>query len=301
MAAARFHWAGNGAGTKTAPNDGRNWVDDAGAAYAQARYPGSEALDSDTVLFDTALVTGASSCAGIDWSAEGQPFVEVIVTPAYDGTIGSAGAFLIVSPAYMMLNCAPSLVGYISNNNGDGTLITLGGILTLDGTAQDTYLIGGTIVLTDVFAPLRVFNVGGMGKNPTVLIPAGNTNFNTHPVLIDGTVTNNATMGPVLGGDKFVMLGGRWVQNNATTSDGVPNYILKGTYEWNAGNFSGTVIGGTLDATNSTAARKILAAGLTLESGATAKFAACVTLEVGAKVTDKGARITWQDGVRLEW
>jgi hypothetical protein len=91
-----FRWRGNGAGTKSDFQDGRNWVDDADAAYAQARYPGSDAGVYDEVYFDQALGAG---CLGATTACDNSAKVDLKslkVSPLYDGGIGLAGGYLIV-------------------------------------------------------------------------------------------------------------------------------------------------------------------------------------------------------------
>lgn len=145
MAAADFYWRGNGAGTKSAWADGRNWVNAAGAPYPQARYPGSSAGDHDGVYFDAALSTGAASMAGYDASALVY-LSKFAVGPLYDGTVGDATTpvTLPVGVTTVRIVSTRSPGVYLSTN-GSGAVLYMhdAALLSLKGRWSTAYLFRG--------------------------------------------------------------------------------------------------------------------------------------------------------------
>ena len=158
MAAADFYWRGNGAGTKSAWADGRNWVNAAGAPYAQARYPGSSAGDHDGVYFDAALSTGAASMAGYDASALVY-LSKFAVGPLYDGTVGDA-----TTPVTLPVTVTTVRIvglrspGIYLSTSGSGAVLYMheANSLTLAGTWSTVYLFRG---LCSVSAGAQLNNV----------------------------------------------------------------------------------------------------------------------------------------------
>ncbi|MCC6483356.1 MAG: hypothetical protein IT209_00790 [Armatimonadetes bacterium] len=87
MAARTFRWRGASSG---AWNNPANWVDGSEVAWGAGNYPGSSAPDSDTVLFDKALASGAHSPSGYDGSSAPGAIAKLRIGIDYTGGIGSA-------------------------------------------------------------------------------------------------------------------------------------------------------------------------------------------------------------------
>lgn len=189
-----FIWQGNGAGTKTEWEDGRNWLDEYGTAYAEARYPGSITDIFDEVLLPNALETGASSPAGFDGSAL-EELASFMVGRDFDGSVGSSGSVQVLdtggtwSSGTFTLAIAKigggtettSALAYnISNANIkiaiDAILLAAGytgATVTLTGgpvaSADVTVTFGGTASSVDM--PLLVADDGSLaGSYPTLSV-----------------------------------------------------------------------------------------------------------------------------------
>lgn len=162
---AQFIWQGNGAGTKSDVDDGRNWINEAGAAYLQARYPGSEAGIADEVLFINALGVGAASPAAYDGSSD-EPLQSLVVGPAYNGDIGSAGSpvWFCVDQASICATAAGTLVlklGAFSMGVIDepaNVIITDGSDIALDGYMSECRIMKGNVAIAAT-ATIQAFYV----------------------------------------------------------------------------------------------------------------------------------------------
>lgn len=253
MAAGLFRWRGNGAGTKSAWNDGRNWINAAGTAYAQSRYPGSSSTDLDEVVFDAPLGVGALSVAGADLTTA-EDLLSLTVGPEYDGSIGTAGVPLLFRTRWASLQANSAKGIYLR-----GAATNVGGMDVHGGGAS--LEIGG-----EWGAPVRLFRA----KNS--LVKSNASLFGLH-VLYENTRSNDVIltieagaqvttegitqMGGIvtclepaalltLGGGRFVMRAGGTLVN-----------VEGGVLEWAAGNLDGnlSITGGRVDASTGAQAR----------------------------------------------
>lgn len=153
---AQFRWRGSGAGTKTDWQDGRNWVDGAGSAYAQARYPGSVAATYDDVVFDAALGTGSSCTTNVNQSSAAAKLNSLRVGSAYDGTIGStasdpSGKLKAEIDSVVIDASGSALTFYLYGSGASDGLKNLklyGGTVVLDGRLTAPEFYKGTVTIS---------------------------------------------------------------------------------------------------------------------------------------------------------
>lgn len=161
-----FRWRGDGAGTKTAWNDGRNWVDETGAAYAEARYPGSDATPVyDDVVLDVPITGTMEALAGYN----GASLVELasfVVSPAYDAGIASDGAKLIIPFTDAVINGTAAGDIYLQPDTGSGSLVVQDlksdSTLYLSGALKSLFVIHGACTCTTTWATDEIVVVGGV-------------------------------------------------------------------------------------------------------------------------------------------
>jgi len=254
-AAAIFRWQGNGAGTKTAFDDGRNWVDTAGTPYAQAQYPSydgatSANVNGDTIWYDTAATTAP---AGYDLSAKGD-LAGIVVGSAFDKAIASSGTPLLFD---MQANAQVQICGtnagaiYLKGGGTQGLQninvvdMKSGSTLTLDGDVDNVRLLKGTVVFSatlTISSSLYIGYINNKTGDVTLTIPAGVT----PPASVyasGGTVSNS------IGITTLIQSGGIWTQALGT----IGNLILSdGKFIWNAGTLTAVnQFGGTVDGSQS--------------------------------------------------
>lgn len=139
-----FRWRGDGAGTKTAWNDGRNWIDETGAAYTVGVYPGSTVGTHDDALFDAALTGTQQAMTGYNGAAL-ETLASLRVSADYDGVFGDAAAHLNVPATLAIIDGeAVSGTAYLDGCNIE-TLIVTAGTLALGGDVLNAYFLKGTI------------------------------------------------------------------------------------------------------------------------------------------------------------
>ena len=213
-AADTFRWRGNGAGTKSALNDGRNWVDATGAAHIQDHYPFYDAegahagnVDGDSVLFDAAITAPALALAGYDASALGDG-AALKVLSAYNTTIASSGAKLLFDmqvAGQVIVDAENAGDMYLKGAGANGiglvqVINTKGGstpsVLYLDGDIDRLRALKGKINLQATCVISTELNIGYLtarNSDVNLTITAGAT----LPAIIDmsgGTITNNVAI-----------------------------------------------------------------------------------------------------------
>lgn len=258
-AAGIFRWQGNGAGTKTAFDDGRNWVNESGTPYDQAQYPSydgalSANVDGDSIWFDTAIT---NSPAGIDISAKGD-IGSLIVGPAFNGTIGSSGTPLVIdTQTAIMAQITGTGAGNIflkgAGTNGIRTMIVndmkSASTLTLDGDIDNLRLMKGTVAFAatmTISTSLYISYTNNKTGDVSLTIPAGVTPPSTVYVS-GGTITCS------VGITTLIQSGGIWTHNLGTVGNLV---ISDGKFIWNAGTITASnMFGGVLDGTQSITTR----------------------------------------------
>jgi cytoskeletal protein CcmA (bactofilin family) len=247
-AAGTFRWRGEGAGTKTTWEDGRNWVNAAGSAWGQTMYPGYDDtehanVDGDTVIFDAAVTT---SPAGFDGSAKGD-LLKIQVLAAFNGTIASSGTQLYYElQAAGEVTVQGALAGAIylkgASTNGLTTVTVLdlktGSTLYLDGKIGTLMHTKGTVILaatSTVAAALTVSFTADIVNDANLTITAAAT----IPATIEqrgGTVACNVAV------TTLNQSGGLWTQaaGNITTAR-----VTGGEIKHNAGNITTLYVSGT--------------------------------------------------------
>jgi hypothetical protein len=252
---ALFRWRGNGAGTKSDWNDGRNFVDGAGAAYAAGRYPGSVALTYDDVLYDQALEAGALSTAGYNGAAD-ESLLSFCVGPAYNGTIGTSGTWLLVdvdaAGAYTFLDGSGMAANglYLGDAGGAVNRVLIeGGNIHLDGSIVDLVALKGTLELAATAVVTTLFYIGKktLDSDMTINILSGATLCDV--VQASGGVTSSAA-----NANDLYVSGGTWVQAAGNLSGVVR--VFGGVFYWNGGTLTSLhVFGGLATAALSALAR----------------------------------------------
>lgn len=250
MAAGTFYWRGT---QSTAWNDGRNWVNGAGAYYATGRYPGSSAGDHDTVYYDAALSTGAFSTAGYDASALVDLTI-LAVGPDYNGTIGSATTPLTIptaTPIVRVVGRASTAI-YLRAAAGATHIYMHDAILLhIRGAWGALHLFRGTCIAYTgtVIANLFSSYTSSQISDVKLTIETGCT-LPSSPArcqVIGGTVSCDSTL-PIL-----YISGGQWTQSGATTSLDI---VGQATFVWDSGDITAAYVwAGTLDGSRSSATR----------------------------------------------
>ncbi len=303
---ALFRWQGNGAGTKTDWDDGRNWIDGAGSAYLVARHPGSIPAVFDDVVYDSALGVGALSTAGYDAVAAGDAHLNSLrVGPDYNGTIGLPGA-----GGQIRINCPEVCV----QNDDGGDIYLEGGTLGsglermtvlstkstshlyLDGYLGDLWIEKGIVVLDAgaIFAAdaniMTRYNVAIL-TDAMLTIPAGVT----MPIAgvctaFGGTVSCAEDVG------QLYVYNGQWTQAGDITALGMTG----GTLIWTSGDIVVAMLeGGKLDGSDSPIPRMLdsvyvyRGASLDLDNGVLG------SIVIGTVHEAWGGLTTWQPGERL--
>ena len=182
---ALFRWRGDGAGTKTDWNDGRNWIDATGAAYAQAVYPGATPGTADDALFDAALTGTQQAMTGYDGSAL-EKLASLRVSADYDGVFGDVALPLTI-PASLAIVDAEKVSGtaYLEGAMID-TLLVTAGTVNLQGDVLNAYILKGTVTATCSWGMGGTLVVGyeALSSDASLTIPAGTGSVPTEPVRV---------------------------------------------------------------------------------------------------------------------
>lgn len=202
-AAGTFRWTG---AVDTVFSKGTNWVNSAGTAWDINQYPSYDGalttnVDGDTIIFDAAVT---NSPAGVDNSAKGD-ILSVKVTAAYNGTVGSAIAPLILDmqttgsvgidgsamgSVYLKGGGTNGLQNIACYDCKSGSTIGLDGAVAGLIALRGTILIAATAVITGVMTVDYVTRKAG---DVAMTITAGAT----LPAAIGcfgGVVTNNVAV-----------------------------------------------------------------------------------------------------------
>lgn len=292
-----FRWQGNGAGTKTDYQDGRNWLNEAGTAYAQARYPGSVASVDDDVLFDAALGSGCSSCTtNVNQTSAAAVLRSLRVGAAYDGNLGSTASDpsgkLKVLCTDMFIDGSGGGDFYIFGVDS-GSYITncevTGGTVNLDGHIGNLNLKKGTVTIAATAHIVTSFTVRYLTSilsDVTLTVTSGATLPSTVTVY-GGTSTNaNAVT-------TFNMYNGQWTQS---AGDITTLTTEAGTVYWNAGNITtANINGGTVNGASGAITRRIGTA--TLRAGASLNIDNGLNnIKIANYIQNYGGTITWPSG-----
>lgn len=297
---ALFRWRGNGAGTKTSWIDGRNWVNESDAAYAQARYPGSVASTYDDVVFDDALVTGASApSTDMDQSASTAGYVNSIRVGAdYTSTIAGVAAWLKITALSVFIDAQNAGAIYL-NGAGAGTtglqnlIITNGSSIYLDGDLTTPQFLKGVITLaatTVIYTSCYVGYVTSAGTDCTLVIPAGATLPAT--VEMRGGIVTNANAVTT-----YNLYAGT-LTHSAGAITTLNNYGA--TVYWNGGNITTlNNYSGSIDASDSITPRRIgtivnrQAGSINLDNGVN-------NIKVTSYIQNYKGTLTLANGVQLQ-
>jgi hypothetical protein len=182
---ALFRWRGDGAGTKTDWNDGRNWIDATGAAYAVGIYPGSTVGTHDDALFDAALTGTQQAMTGYDGSAL-EKLLSLRVSANYDGVFGDVALPLTI-PATLAIVDAEAVSGtaYLLGAMID-TLLVTAGTVNVQGDVLNAYFLKGTVTATCSWGLGGTLVVGyeTLASDATLTIPAGTGCVPVEPVRV---------------------------------------------------------------------------------------------------------------------
>lgn len=251
MAAGLFRWRGDGAGTKSAWNDGRNWVDGAGTPYAQARYPGSSGGDNDSVELDVAISGTAQALAGYDTSGL-VALASFVIGRSYDQPVGSSGNKLILNATRVVVDARASGDIYLQGGNITNLIVSdvkSDSMLYLSGSIRSLFALKGKITAENTWASSNEVVVGYSGNitsDVTLTIPAtGNAPSNgilQYGGVLDISVAAGLT---TAGGSAALRAGGGAVVLLGNTP----------VVTWNAGNITSVAAwGGQFVASTASAA-----------------------------------------------
>ncbi len=249
---AEFRWRGNGAGTKTAYNDGRNWVDGSGAAYLQARYPGSLTGVNDDVLFDAALATGASSPAGYDGTALVK-LRSFRIGENFDGTVGSASAWLQIQVSDCSINATNAGAIYLKGVGSSGlqNLVINIGSVYLDGTVGSLTPTDGTIDIAATATIATALTISATSDSSLSMVINDGATLPATVYCNGGVITNYNTISGTL-----QLNGGTWSQNKDDIATARIN-SSSASLIWNDGNITTAyVLAGKLDGSQSVNSRR---------------------------------------------
>lgn len=257
-----FRWRGNGAGTKTDMNDGRNWIDEAGTAYGQTRYPGSESGTEDDVFFDAAVTNGCTTKTdhsnATDYASGAEILRSVRVSAAYDNALGASGKYFKTKCREMVFegtNCTAAYVaGWTTGYSaGIGKLTVTDAVaLSLDGTISNPVFLKGVITCaadtTVIATSLTIGYVTSQTTDVTLTLRSGMTLPST--VNVSGGAISNSNAVTTLN-----IAGGAWTQSSGALTTLT---VSSGTVYWDDGNITTLYLyGGDVDASGGAAPRRI--------------------------------------------
>ena len=244
-----FRWRGNGAGTKTAWNDGRNWVNESGSAYAQGVYPGVNNDGVDDVMLDAAVAAAANALAGYDASAK--DIRSFRVSGEYNQDVGSAGTYLQIDADEIVIDSDSTATVYLYANTGGSTIVTADGAVYPKGTIDTLVCLKGSIELDAATTISTALTVGYVSSQTADVIL-------TIPDLTSLPATIEAHGGTVDCSEPITSLninGAEWTQ---TTGDITTTTLISGLLNWIDGDIgTARLYGGTLDASGGTNARTL--------------------------------------------
>ncbi len=288
-----FRWDGNGAGTKSAMDDGRNWKDASGSAYAQAVYPGQTAGRLDDVVFDTAVPTapaGYTFAEKLNSIRVGAGFVSSADGSALD--IGSSGTYVKCDCSEVIIEASGNV--YLEGDSGgldrvqvvsveDGKKVFLKGVFSLYAD-DDAVEIGAS-------STVNALSIGGIASAlPDITILTGVT----LPSTVQCRAGNVSCQSAVT---TLEVMGGTWDQDagNITTLR-----TYSGTLNWNAGNI--TTIdakGGSVLCSGATVNRRVT--NITAYDGATVDLRDGLgNVRVTGYIDNQGGTVLVDDGISLE-
>jgi hypothetical protein len=248
-----FKWRGAGAGTKTKYADGRNWVDENNAAYAEAVYPGATAGVADDVLFDAALAAGASSPSTTINATALVALKSFRVSAAYNGTIGSTAADpdgklkFECTDVYIDATAAGAIYLYGSGAAAGLTNVTVtnGTSVNLDGIITNLKVSKGVVVLastTNIKTSLTIDYVSSVTADVTMTIPALSNSLPATVTCNGGTINNSNAI------TTLNLSGASWTQTLGTIT--TLNVSNSAAFVWIDGNI--TTLTGTSGAVTAT-------------------------------------------------
>lgn len=293
---ATFRWRGNGAGTKSAWNDGRNWVDESGAAYLETRWPGSLTANTDHVYFDAALSSGALSVAGFDTDSGAGTVGRVVCGPEYNGTIGTDAAFLDIAAATLTCNSGTSGAFYIEKSTSDVFCYDAARLILQGGTRL--FAFRGNIELRGTTPAITSAYITSSENDVRLTIATGATFGGI--TMYGGQVINNA---PIAGA--VTMTAGTF-RHQGGDIGAVALNLIGGTFDWRNGDIDASavlnVIGGKLDASKSSEARYAMMTSINLYPGGTIDLdngIGTVGIPLGV-IQNFGGQIKTSPGSRIE-
>lgn len=303
-----FRWRGNGPGTKSDFNDGRNWVNDAGVAYAQARYPGSVAGTEDDVYFDAA-VTGSSSmpCTtkcdqsdATDYPAGAEVLRSLHMSPAYNGDLGALTKYFKakVREGFAEGSATANATFYIAGwdpgvgefRDGITRMVVREGVdIKLDGKIGELVLLKGFVTCASGMTIAEVLTVGYMSNPATDVMLVLNSGMSLPDTIsiAGGVITN---YNPIA---NLAIGAGTWTQQ---AGDMTSVHQIGGTLAWNGGNITTLhLYSGQATAAGSVLARRIAdaevypGASLTLDNGQR-------NILVTGRIRNYGGTVVWPSG-----
>jgi hypothetical protein len=246
---ATFRWRGNGAGTKTAWNDGRNWVNEADAAYAQAVYPGVNNDGYDEVFLDAAVAAAANALAGYDASA--LSIRSLRVSDSYNQDVASSGTYLKLTATDLVIDSGSASHVFIWASAVTTCTVTADHDVALKGTFDTLTMLKGTIALDAALTVSTAINIGYLTSivdDVTLTIP----NVTSLPATVNAHGGTIACSEPIT---NLNIIGAAWTQ---VTGDVTTLTLRGGTFNWTAGNIGTAYLyGGSLDAAGGAAPRRI--------------------------------------------
>ena len=291
-----FRWVGLGAGTKTNWQDGRNWEDENGSPYTQARYPGSNTGLYDEVNIDTALADGASSpTTSCDLSAK-EALSVLRIGPDFDGTVGASAGYLKAAIATCRIESKLSAEVYLKGIGAgiSDLIVTDAGGLYPDGALGNTVLLRGTVALgaSTIFgggATFKLSYISSPGSDVTLDIPSAVT-LPDEIVMEGGNITCAAPF------DLLKQSDGIWTQ---TAGDFSEVEQSAGIFNWQGGNVTLAQVSGSFDASIGVKARTV--GILVVGPSATANLnnGLSGTITISEYVETWGGIIRWNPGDKI--
>jgi len=248
---AMFVWAGGQTGVETSAQDGQNWRNEAGVAYAQARYPGSDAGIEDDVYFDAACSYGATGTC--DFSAK-EVLRSMHVGPLYNKDLGASAGWWKCECREVVFDGTACPHAYLNGTGTDGLnkiVVSDGADIKFDGKLTDPVFLKGTI---DCAASMVITGslIVAYATSPTTDVLLTLNSGMTLPANIQITGGIIVNYNPIT---TLVNTAAEWTQaaGDITTIE-----CYGGMIYWNAGNTATIyVYGGICDASGDATARRL--------------------------------------------
>lgn len=288
-----FRWDGNGAGTKSAWNDGRNWKDAAGSAYGETVYPGQTAGRLDDVVLDTAVPTALAGYA------VAEKLNSIRVTTGYKSSANGSALDIGSSGTYVKCDCAEVIIEafgnvYLEGDTGGldhvqvssveaGKKVFLKGVFSLD-VSDDAVEIGAS-------STVNALSIGGSTSSlPDVTILTSVT----LPSTIQCRAGNVSCQSAVT---TLEVMGGTWDQDAGDITT-VKNY--SGTLNWNAGNIT-TIYGygGSVLCSGATVNRRVTNI-IAYDDAVVDLRDGLGNVRVTGYIDNQGGNVLMDDGIALE-